>query len=1036
MMLFDEAVGGWESPRSLDRGDADASMSSSIGCPAAGDGRSSGRNSSVDGDANRRMDSVWGVLGGVRSNTAEAEEFPPHPGSDSSSVPMSSSSNGIGNAPWSTLDGIGFDDENFGVPEFDRAYGSESVHNDVDHDAYYFGPTPHSTEDFVEALLLSLLEKMGCPRYAFDTIMDWARYASDNKYDFAAGGRRKRASFVSKLRDRYRLGSMRPRVMNLPLTRCTTHDSVQMVYFDFASSLKNLLLDEVLMDPKNLVINPDDPYSMYESPGGVLDEINSGEFYRMAYKAMITNPEKEILLPVLIYADKTGTDGLCQRFGLEPVRFTTSLLKRRIRNQASAWRCIGYIFDMYHRSTAEGARKKVSTCCLPFLFCFSSIVPLLTPLTMCLLQKGDGVRHYHEQLAFLLEGLIAVQVEGMMFPFRLNEGEKARWMSVKVPVAFIIGDTKGSDIFAGKYGSHNSGRISRACDCDFEEADNPYVECVANIASVIEETIHRGDADSLRNMSQHAINNAFSPVHFGGQISGVHGCSPMDLMHALQHGLMKHIISCIMDRFTPGFLSKIDGMVKEVAVLLRQSVRIDFPRSDFTNGITNCTLKTCSEQSGSVFVLSLVLSTKKGMDIFRRQYGTESQCNACRDLLHKLLWYEAWTKRDSFWRRGDTVTRDKADTAVRSLLYDISVKCPRSQVEKTNGWKIPKFHEHTHLVSSIERYGSPKNFNAGPCENHHIATCKRPARTAQKRHKVFTLQAAERLAENGVIEHSVRKMAHSHNLPQRLSNMISSVGQISEERLQNEQESENYFQYGGSCNHSSTFFLGNFAPDGSTRLYLRSRDDSASSPPRVMFGAPSSLLDYLKHEYYENGDLDQPRHKELQFVSEYVRAEKTRYRAHWDYRKEGAWMDWALVNWGPNDGHVPGKVLMFAKYVSEESDDDDSASYMSGLEDTGGVTYEAIIISGASLPSINNRLTRKFKLHMRPRPRNLPAGVAPPPDTPVYAIVDAQCLSTRILVLPNIGGEEHSMLQVIPIQDWSNRFLSMPVSGPVPEDPS
>jgi hypothetical protein len=55
------------------------------------------------------------------------------------------------------------------------------------------------------------------------------------------------------------------------------------------------------MDPKNLVINPDDPYSMYESPGGVLDEINSGEFYRKAYTEMITHPENEILIPLVIY---------------------------------------------------------------------------------------------------------------------------------------------------------------------------------------------------------------------------------------------------------------------------------------------------------------------------------------------------------------------------------------------------------------------------------------------------------------------------------------------------------------------------------------------------------------------------------------------------------------------------------------------------------------------------------------------------------------------------------------------------------------
>jgi hypothetical protein len=131
-----------QSPRSPDGGDggeADASMSSSsgIGCPEADRRSTSAPNSSVDSDADMmRMDSVRGVSGGVRSNPAEAD-FPFYPGSDDdSSTSSSSGPPPFSDAPWSTLDGNdGSHEENFGVPEFDRVYGSDSVNNNVEHDS-------------------------------------------------------------------------------------------------------------------------------------------------------------------------------------------------------------------------------------------------------------------------------------------------------------------------------------------------------------------------------------------------------------------------------------------------------------------------------------------------------------------------------------------------------------------------------------------------------------------------------------------------------------------------------------------------------------------------------------------------------------------------------------------------------------------------------------------------------------------------------------------------------------------------------------
>jgi hypothetical protein len=53
-----------------------------------------------------------------------------------------------------------------------------------------------------------------------------------------------------------------------------------------------------------------------------------------------------------------------------------------------------------------------------------------------------------------------------------------RCVELKCPILFIIGDIKGFDALAGRYNSHNTGRISRMCDCRLAEAHHSKRRCV------------------------------------------------------------------------------------------------------------------------------------------------------------------------------------------------------------------------------------------------------------------------------------------------------------------------------------------------------------------------------------------------------------------------------------------------------------------------------------------------------------------------------------------------------------------------------
>jgi hypothetical protein len=65
----------------------------------------------------------------------------------------------------------------------------------------------HTNEDFIDALLLSLCEKISAPQYAFDLILEWACYASIMNYDFLSRTRprRKKKIVVTMLRKRYNI---------------------------------------------------------------------------------------------------------------------------------------------------------------------------------------------------------------------------------------------------------------------------------------------------------------------------------------------------------------------------------------------------------------------------------------------------------------------------------------------------------------------------------------------------------------------------------------------------------------------------------------------------------------------------------------------------------------------------------------------------------------------------------------------------------------------------------------------------------------
>jgi hypothetical protein len=91
----------------------------------------------------------------------------------------------------------------------------------------------------------------------------------------------------------------------------------------------------------------------------MLGDINTGSVYQTAYKTYITNPENELLCPIIFFIDKTHTD-VNGRLCLEPIRFTLGIFKRNVRNHPNAWRTLGYIVDQAKIKTDDSKKKLVT----------------------------------------------------------------------------------------------------------------------------------------------------------------------------------------------------------------------------------------------------------------------------------------------------------------------------------------------------------------------------------------------------------------------------------------------------------------------------------------------------------------------------------------------------------------------------------------------------------------------------------------------------------------------------------------------------
>jgi hypothetical protein len=153
--------------------------------------------------------------------------------------------------------------------------------------------------------ILKILEDAQCPDYKLQSILEWAYNAQSMGFDFNPTTVKRKANVQWMYQALHNLHQRLPQVM---LVNLEDHNNIQdVICFDFATSLLSLLQDDNLMQPENLVVDLDNPTSMYMPSDNKYGEAHTGERYRQLFQELIKST-KQLLVPIIVYLNGTAID--------------------------------------------------------------------------------------------------------------------------------------------------------------------------------------------------------------------------------------------------------------------------------------------------------------------------------------------------------------------------------------------------------------------------------------------------------------------------------------------------------------------------------------------------------------------------------------------------------------------------------------------------------------------------------------------------------------------------------------------------------
>ena len=693
--------------------------------------------------------------------------------------------------------------------------------------------------------------------------------------------------------------------MVLPMTK----SRVELIYFDFQEQLTSLLTDPRFTDDDffHFQNDPRAPPPFEELDCG---DVWTGDACRETCKKLITKPGKQMLLPIIMHIDATAT-GQVVALKVEALKFTIGNLKRDSRGKKHAWRTLGYV-PSYMKEISRGKKMfhdsgHESTALHPQIDEDEGDIQevLQAAGSKKKTKKEEKVsdafmkaQDWHAIVEEMLKSYVEVEKDSFVFDYRFK-GKTYKNLEMVPFLLFVKADTEEADKMCGKFLSRTKRikQLCRYCDMPTEWADS----CVACYKYKSEPWIkglcQANEVEKLRALSQHCLKfNAFYGIRFGSHNNrGIHGATPIDMLHMVLLGMFKYIKAEFFQQIGPTSVAavEINALCTWIGKLFARQSDRDLPKTQFGQGIVKGKLMG-KEMSGIMLLLATCLQTAQGKEILGKARGSVFKSDIVLQdwvlLLETMLQWEAYMKQPTMKRKHVKRLEKKH----RYLLYLMKKVMARTT---GMGLKLVKFHALLHIAADILMFGVPMNVDTSTNEEHW-KPAKVAAKLTQKDCRTFDSQTATRLVEFDLLDLAIEELK---------GNKIWEYFERSESplppddvRLEGELEHKDKIYTKGTqievfedvhTGKPAWQFVSSRAQNQAS---MRWNDDLVAylvKLQKAVFECPLLILT----EHHRNGHI---------------------FRAHPNYRQLGSWNDWALMDWGANADKSPVQIWCFLDLTS------------------------------------------------------------------------------------------------------------------------
>lgn len=512
--------------------------------------------------------------------------------------------------------------------------------------------------------------------------------------------------------------------------------------------------------------------------------------------------------------------------------------------------------------------------------------------------------------------------------------------------------------------------------------------------------VDSGDTEGLRMLSQQFISNAWYGVRFGMHNEmGIHGACPSEMLHALLLGWFLYLRKMFFARTGPDSeLSNIlNAIAKQLGKFFQHQSDRDMPRTNFSKGIKKGKLMA-KEYSGMLLVLLAVLRSSAGQHALlssrTRKFSKQADIDDWVMLIERLLGWECWLRQERL-AVGEVKRSRRKHRATMALFQRVGKRT------EGMGFKIMKYHVVLHLSTDIMNFGVPNCVDTGTNESHHKPS-KTAAKQTQKNAKRFEMQTAIRIQDNRAIEIAIVEIDQRRKLWEYY--FMESTGQSSSGSAMDEAS----VRSDGTppitvTTNGGTSFRFSTRQCGQDIFYDYKPNKSRSKYRNLMLFDPQ-LIRFIGENIFDNLDgID-----ELFGFSSHKRND-TIFRAHPNFRGEGSWFDWVMVDWGRPYGVHPAQIWAFLDLTNIPVGTNIDLGEGMRLNVPG--TY-AVVESALPIEDPVEIEKSQFFIPYRK------VTVSVEPLQRQFYLVDVDSFSAPVCVLPDMGGAADSFLRMQPRSQW------------------